>query len=117
MSELEAVAFFIKDHKYAQNASNALDQKITDDSEHAAGLEYAAITALSLRAFSQLQFAGTREKPLIFAKTLDLPGHNNSVEAVYRSLPMLLYLNPKLLKYALIPILEYGKRYDTLAIS
>jgi Domain of unknown function (DUF4965)/Domain of unknown function (DUF1793) len=84
-----------------------LDADIKRRSEQAAGPKYAAITALVVRqTFGALQLVGTESKPFLFMKEISSGGMAQTVDVIYPMHPILLDLNPHLLKLMLDPLFE-----------
>jgi hypothetical protein len=107
LEEVEGMTFFYKDWNYALNFATSLDSKIESDSKAAAGQDYATITSLTVRqTFGALQFAGTPDRPLVFLKEISSNSDIQTVDVIFPAHPLLLYLNPKLIKYTLDPLLE-----------
>jgi hypothetical protein len=85
----------------------ALDADVKLRSEQAAGPEYAAITALVVRqTFGALQLVGTESKPYLFMKEISSGGMAQTVDVIYPMHPILLDMNPHLLKLMLDPLFE-----------
>ncbi|KID76102.1 Glutaminase A [Metarhizium brunneum] len=104
--ENDLVPFFYHDYDNATHAANRLDLRIQRDSVAAAGQDYATITTLSLRqTFGALAYTGTPDNPLIFLKEISSNSDIQTVDVIFPAFPILLYLNPNLLKYLLEPLL------------
>ncbi|KAB5554833.1 hypothetical protein GE09DRAFT_141790 [Coniochaeta sp. 2T2.1] len=106
-TDLEAMVAFYKDYSSALTYANGLDAKVQSDSVAAHSQDYATITTLTVRqTFGGLQFAGTSEKPYIFLKEISSNSDIQTVDVIFPAHPILLYLNPELLKYLLDPLFE-----------
>jgi len=106
-SETDSMVAFQNCYAEALRAANALDEKIQTDSVAAAGQDYATITTLSTRqVFGALQFAGTESKPYVFLKEISSNSDIQTVDVIFPTYPILLYLNPNLGKYLLDPLFE-----------
>lgn len=104
--ENDLVPFFYHDYDNATHAANRLDLRIQRDSVAAAGQDYATITTLSLRqTFGALAYTGTPDNPLIFLEEISSNSDIQTVDVIFPAFPILLYLNPNLLKYLLEPLL------------
>lgn len=104
---VDAMVAFLKDFPNALQSSQALDARVHDDSVAAHSEDYATITTLTVRqTFGGLQFAGTSEKPYIFLKEISSNSDIQTVDVIFPAHPILLYLNPELLKYLLDPLFE-----------
>jgi hypothetical protein len=107
LNELQTMTFFFNDFDYASNWCSSLDNKIAADSIAAGGQDYLTITSLSVRqTFGALQYTGTYEAPLIFLKEISSNSDIQTVDVIFPAHPIMLYLNPKLIKYTLEPLLE-----------
>lgn len=105
-SEKDLVTFFFQDYDDAGHASNRLDLRIQRDSVAAGGQDYATITTLVVRqTFGGLAYSGTDANPLIFLKEISSNSDIQTVDVIFPAFPILLYLNPNLLKYLLEPLL------------
>ncbi|KAL1872452.1 hypothetical protein VTK73DRAFT_1489 [Phialemonium thermophilum] len=106
-NDADAMTAFYSEYSDALKASDALDDKIQRDSVAAAGQDYATITTLAVRqAFGALQFAGSSSKPYIFLKEISSNSDIQTVDVIFPAYPILLYLNPDLLRYLLEPLYE-----------
>ncbi|KAK5992210.1 Glutaminase A [Cladobotryum mycophilum] len=106
-NELDLVNFFYKDYTYAAQYSNNLDNKISRDSIAVGGQDYATITSLALRqAFGGLQYVGTEKDPRVFLKEISSDSDIQTVDVLYPTWPIMLYLDPNLIKWTLLPLLE-----------
>ncbi|KAK3994663.1 hypothetical protein QBC44DRAFT_43312 [Cladorrhinum sp. PSN332] len=106
-NDTEAVTSFYNDYGRASNVSDQLDKRIHEDSINAAGTNYSLITTLALRqTFGALQYAGTDAKPYIFLKEISSNSDIQTVDVIFPAFPILVYLNPRLIKYLLEPLYE-----------
>ncbi|KAH8902414.1 DUF1793-domain-containing protein [Coniochaeta sp. PMI_546] len=106
-NSVEGMVAFYKDYPTALTYAQGLDAKIQADSVAAHSQDYATITTLSVRqTFGGLQFAGTSDKPYIFLKEISSNSDIQTVDVIFPAHPILLYLNPELLKYLLDPLFE-----------
>ncbi|KAE8218857.1 hypothetical protein CF319_g7341 [Tilletia indica] len=117
----DVVAFFLTDFESALENALKFDKKIEDDSKAAmgggaAGDQYAAITALSVRqsmatieiTLSKNPTTGKFSKqPYIFLKEISSNGDMQTVDVIFPQFPLLTYLNPDLLRRLLDPIFDY----------
>ena len=109
-NEDELVGFFYNDYGYASHSSNRLDIRIAEDSEAAGGREYLTITSLAVRqVFGALAFTNTQQQPLVFLKEISSDGDIQTVDVIYPAFPIMLYLNPDLIKWTLDPLLENSR--------
>lgn len=116
-SDTEMVNFFHKDRSIE---TGSLDNKISVDSISVAGDDYQMITTLSARqAFAGMQLMGTPKKPYLFLKEISSNGNCQTVDVIFPTIPVFLYLNPVLVKLLLEPLYENqeaGKYPNTYAI-
>lgn len=114
----DAVEFFLNDYSKAILASREIDQRIYADAIKMGGDGYAAIVSLSAR-----QALGGTEVTIgkdssgrfdlgdvaAFMKGLSSNGDMSAVDMLFQQSPILLYLEPTLLKLSLEPILKYSE--------
>lgn len=106
-TDLEAMVAFHESYPDALEIATALDHKIQSDSVKAHSQDYATITTLTVRqTFGGLQFAGTSDKPYIFLKEISSNSDIQTVDVIFPAHPILLYLNPRLIKPMLDPLFE-----------
>ncbi|KAL1661464.1 hypothetical protein GGF50DRAFT_129457 [Schizophyllum commune] len=87
---------FLGDYKDALSRAQKLDEQIRSDAS-AISSDYASITALSVRqALAALEIT-----------TISSNGNTNTVDVIFPMWPLLMYLNPALGKYILLPALKY----------
>ncbi|KAH9906652.1 glutaminase A [Xylariomycetidae sp. FL2044] len=104
-SDVEAMTFFYNDYGEASSLATDLDNQVASDSLAAAGQNYLTITSLSVRqAFGALQFTGTDSDPLVFLKEISSNSDIQTVDVIFPTMPLILYLNPALLNYLLEPL-------------
>ncbi|RYO85211.1 hypothetical protein DL766_009021 [Monosporascus sp. MC13-8B] len=102
---VEAMTFFYNDYGEASRIADDLDNRVAADSLAAAGQDYLTITSLSVRQmFGALQFTGTPEDPVVFLKEISSNSDIQTVDVIFPAMPLLLYLNPQLLRYLLKPL-------------
>lgn len=78
---------------------------MASDSLAAAGQDYLTITSLSVRqTFGALQFTGTPDDPVVFLKEISSNSDIQTVDVIFPAIPLLLYLNPKLVPWLLKPL-------------
>uniref|UniRef100_D8PPI6 Glutaminase A n=1 Tax=Schizophyllum commune (strain H4-8 / FGSC 9210) TaxID=578458 RepID=D8PPI6_SCHCM len=100
---------FLGDYKDALSRAQKLDEQIDSDAS-AISNDYASITALSVRqALAALEIT----TPCRFSVMADAlaeissNGNTNTVDVIFPMWPLLMYLNPALGKYILLPALKY----------
>jgi Glutaminase A six helical-hairpin domain/Domain of unknown function (DUF5127)/Domain of unknown function (DUF4964) len=91
--------------------SRKFDQELTADLTRIGGEHYAEVAGLAYRqAFAANKLAiGPDGGPLMFVKEISSCGCAQTADVIYPESPILLLLNPKLLEYSLIPLLEYAR--------
>lgn len=91
--------------------SKSFDQKLMADLTRTGGEPYAEVAALAYRqAFAANKLAlGPNDEPLMFLKEISSCGCAQTADVIYPEAPILLLLNPKLLEYSLIPLLDYAR--------
>lgn len=105
--ESELVPFFYKDYSYASQYATNLDNRIARDSIEAGGEDYLTITSLAVRqAFAALQYTGTPDNVRVFLKEISSNSDIQTVDVIFPTWPIMLYLDPNLIKYTLSPLLE-----------
>jgi hypothetical protein len=106
-TEEEVLSFFFNDYEFASQASDDLDKKIADDSIAAGGEDYHIITSLGVRqVFGAFAYTGTEDDVLVFQKEISSASVVQTVDVLYPTFPIMLYLNPELIKWNLQPLLE-----------
>lgn len=88
----------------------AFDQKMMTALVKAGGAQYAQLSALAYRQSmgANTLAAGTDGQPLFFLKEISSCGCAQTVDVIYPESPLLLLVNPQLLEYSLLPILDYA---------
>ncbi|WPG98981.1 Hypothetical protein R9X50_00178300 [Acrodontium crateriforme] len=103
--ELDALAWFFADKNNVATACTALDTKVEGDSRAAAGQNYATLTTLAVRqAWGALCLAGTTATKYLFLKEISSDGDIQTVDVIFPFFPILMYMNPKLMKLMLDPL-------------
>ncbi len=101
------------EHDYASldASSRKFDEELMADLSRVGGEEYADVAALAYRqSFAANKLAmGPDGKPLMFLKEISSCGCAQTADVIYPESPVLLLLNPKLLEYSLIPLLDYAQ--------
>ncbi|MGH9470775.1 MAG: glutaminase domain-containing protein [Terriglobia bacterium] len=100
-----------RDYPRLMSRSEAFDAKLMKALIEAGGPEYAQVAALAYRqAFAANKLAiGPDGKPLMFLKEISSCGCAQTADVIYPESPILLLLNPKLLEYSLVPLLDYAR--------
>ncbi|GAB7355712.1 hypothetical protein MBLNU459_g6411t1 [Dothideomycetes sp. NU459] len=107
-NELDLVSFFYNDWTTALSTATALDAKVATDSIAVGGQDYLTITSLAVRqAFAATQLAGTTDTYYLFLKEISSDGDIQTVDVIFPSMPIFLYLNPDLVRLLLDPIFVY----------
>ncbi|KAI0770848.1 DUF1793-domain-containing protein [Irpex lacteus] len=111
----DAVTSFLKDYSAALTRAQAFDSKVQSDAS-VISTDYASIAALSVRqAFGATELTVSKNSAggfntsdvLMFMKEISSDGNVNTVDVIFPSWPILLYTNPTLGKYLLLPLFEY----------
>lgn len=91
--------------------SAKFDQELMADLGRLGGEQYADVSALAYRqAFAANTLAiGSDGKPLMLLKEISSCGCAQTADVIYPESPLLLLVNPKLLEYSLIPLLDYAQ--------
>ncbi|WP_233533845.1 DUF5127 domain-containing protein [Kitasatospora sp. SolWspMP-SS2h] len=109
----DMVAWFDGDHDAALAAATALDRRIHDDAAAAVGggttgEHYAAVCALALRqAVAGAELVDRNGSPWAFQKEISSSGNMSTVDVLYPTFPVYLYLSPGYLRLLLEPLLDY----------
>ncbi|PHH66882.1 hypothetical protein CDD81_5234 [Ophiocordyceps australis] len=110
--EGDLVSFFYNDYDHAVMHSETLDERVASDSIAAAGKDYATITTLAVRqVFGALGFTGEQKEPLVFLKEISSNSDIQTVDVIFPAFPIMLYLNPELIRYTLDPLLENDRSH------
>ncbi len=101
------VSFALDDAVSARTRADALDAKIKSDAVSAGGTDYYALCALALRqAFGGTELVQSPSgTPWLYLKEISSDGNVSTVDVVYPGCPALLYMNPRLMKPLLDPII------------
>jgi hypothetical protein len=88
----------------------AFDRELTDDLTRAGGEHYAAISILAYRQSLAAHkiVADLNGDAMMFPKENTSNGCISTVDVIYPSAPLFLFLQPKLLEAQLLPVLEYS---------
>jgi Domain of unknown function (DUF4965)/Domain of unknown function (DUF5127) len=104
-NDLDAISWFYNDYSTVCGNCDDFDKQIQSDSTAAAGDDYATITTLATRqAFGGVALAGTSDSPLMFLKEISSDGNVNTVDVIFPMHPILVYMNPTLLRLLLEPL-------------
>lgn len=100
-----------RDYSSLSARSRQFDENLMADLSRVGGEQYAETAALAYRqAFGANKLAiGPNSSPLMFLKEISSCGCAQTADVIYPESPILLLLNPKLLEYSLIPLLDYGQ--------
>ncbi len=109
----DMISFFHTDASAAVSRGAALDTKISRDAQRAAGSQYAAICALSLRqAYAGTELVvGSDGKPWAFLKEISSDGNVSTIDVTYPAMPVWSYLDPAYLGLLLAPIFDYVENH------
>ncbi|KAH0587707.1 hypothetical protein H2248_006471 [Termitomyces sp. 'cryptogamus'] len=111
----DVISFFIRDYHNALSGAMLLDSRVQRDAQKIS-TDYAAVVALSLRqAIGATEITISRSSDgswntsdvLVFQKDISRDGSVNTVDTIFATWPVFLYLNPTLGKYLLEGILRY----------
>ncbi|KAH6604549.1 glutaminase a [Trichoderma cornu-damae] len=106
-NEQDLVPFFYGDFAYASQYATSLDNRVASDSIAAGGKDYLTITSLAVRqAFGALQYTGTEDNVRVFLKEISSNSDIQTVDVIFPTWPIMLYLDPNLIKYTLSPLIE-----------
>ncbi len=88
----------------------AFDKELMDDLTRAGGAKYARLASLSYRQSlaAHKLVADPLGRPFYFSKENFSNGCIGTVDVFYPAAPILLFLNPELMKASVVPILEYA---------
>lgn len=102
----------IAEEQYAalDTQGSAFDKELTDDLTKAGGEHYAAIAILAYRESLAAHkiAADLNGDAMMFPKENTSNGCISTVDVIYPSAPLFLFLQPKLLEAQLLPVLEYS---------
>ena len=107
-SRSQMVAFFHADADAAMSRSIHLDRRIDADACAVAGDRYAALCALAARqAYGGTELVVRDGKPWVLLKEISSDGNVSTVDVIYPTMPVFLYLDPDYLGLLLAPVLDY----------
>lgn len=100
-----------RDYSSLTARSRHFDENLMADLASVGGEQYAEVAALAYRqAFGANKLAiGSDNTPRMFLKEISSCGCAQTADVIYPESPVLLLVNPKLLEYSLIPLLEYAQ--------
>jgi hypothetical protein len=106
--EVSALEHFYNDYQTVAELTATLDNKIASDSNNAGGSDYNTLTSLATRqAYGALQLAGNEQTNYVFLKEISSDSDIQTVDVIFPTMPIILYLNPSWLKLLLDPIFIY----------
>ncbi|CCA68621.1 probable glutaminase A [Serendipita indica DSM 11827] len=114
-SVAEAINAFHTDYSDALARAKSLDTKFSSDAAEISDA-YDGVVSLSLRqAFAAMELTVSKNSDgslnhsdiLLFQKEISSSGNVNTVDVVFPTWPLFLYLNPSLSKYILLPYFQY----------
>ncbi|ERT02943.1 hypothetical protein HMPREF1624_01247 [Sporothrix schenckii ATCC 58251] len=106
-SDEDCLAAFHSHWDSESHDARLLDSKIHNDAFDAGGDDYASLTTLVVRqVFGSLQVAHGSRQDYIFLKEISSDGDIQTVDVIFPAHPILLYLNPELLRLLLDPLFE-----------
>ncbi len=100
-----------RDYSSLTAASQKFDEELMADLARVGGEHYAEVAALAYRqAFAANKLAiGPDGNPLMFLKEISSCGCAQTADVIYPESPLFLLVNPKLLEYSLVPLLDYAQ--------
>ncbi len=100
-----------KDYPSLNARSRRFDQELTRDLAEVGGDRYAEVADLAYRqSFAANKLAiGPEGNPMMFLKEISSGGCAQTADVIYPESPILLLLNPRLLEYSLVPLLDYAR--------
>ena len=103
------LAFAYTDRSAALTRANALDAKLSAAATAIGGAPYAALTAVTLRqAFAATELTNTISNPYLFLEEISSSDNVQTVDVLFPSSPVFLYMNPELLRYLIEPVIDYA---------
>ncbi len=104
------LAFAYSDRTAALNRANTLDTNLATAATAVGGTQYAALTAVTLRqAFAATELTNTTANPYMFLEEISSDDNVQTVDVLFPSSPVFLYMNPELLRYLLEPVIDYAE--------
>lgn len=99
-----------REYESLQAQCQSFDQELMEDLSRIGGAKYARLAALAYRQSlaAQKLVAGAQGDPLFFPKENFSNGCIGTVDVIYPAAPILLFLNPALLKASLVPLFDYA---------
>lgn len=100
-----------RDYSSLNALSQKFDAELMADLARIGGEHYADVAALAYRqAFAANKLAiGPDGAPLMFLKEISSCGCAQTADVIYPESPIFLLVNPKLLEYSLVPLLDYAQ--------
>lgn len=100
-----------RDYSQMSAQSRRFDEDLMADLTRVGGEHYAEVAALAYRqAFAANTLAeGPDGNPLMFLKEISSCGCAQTADVIYPESPLFLLVNPKLLEYSLVPLLDYAR--------
>ncbi len=103
------LAFAYHDRTAALSRADTLDSKLKAAATAVGGSDYAALTALTLRqAFAATELTNTISNPYLFLEEISSSDNVQTVDVLFPSSPVFLYMNPELLRYLIEPVIDYA---------
>lgn len=101
------ISFVMEDSLQALERADALDKKVMSDAQKEGGESYVKVVLTALRqAYGGMEIMGTPDKPWLMVKEISSDGNCQTVDVIYPHFPVQYYLNPKIIKYLLDPLLD-----------
>jgi hypothetical protein len=110
MEAAELLSRSWKESALLEDRAERLDRELMADLSRLGGAKYAQLAALAYRqAFAAQKLAADADgKPLLFPKENFSNGCISTVDVIYPAAPILLLLNPQLMKASLDPVFRYA---------
>ena len=101
----------VNEYGNLMNACQEFDGKLVSSIAEKGGKDYASICALAYRqVFAATKLAADADgTPMLFPKENSSNGCISTVDVIYPTAPIFMYLNVKLLKAMLVPVFEYSE--------
>ncbi len=104
------LAFAYKDRTAAVTRADTLDSNLNTAATAVGGSQYAALAAVTLRqAFAATELTNTIANPYLFLEEISSSDNVQTVDVLYPSSPVFLYMNPELLRYLIEPVIDYAE--------